>query len=87
MKKYLFRLLYHLGRLTGWRWLMITSGLIVIAACQTSRVSNASCYDYSMPPDTIKEERPLCYKAVVPVDTSGKNKSTEDFIIHEIKLK
>lgn len=65
MKRKAAKLLYHVGRLIRWRWLMISSGLLIISSSTSCKTHHVRCYD-AVPVDSTKVEEPTCYKVAVP---------------------
>ena len=69
MKKTAAKFFYQCGKLIHWRWLMITSGLLIISSGPSCKTQPVRCYD-AVPVDSTKVEEPTCYKVAVPRSNS-----------------
>lgn len=68
MKQILFRFLYSMSRISGWRWLAFASGFILLGSSQSCNTGKIMCYE-PMPVDTTTINEPRCYDRATPVDS------------------
>lgn len=73
MRKTTLRLLHACGRLFRWKWLMFTSGALLLTVNQSCHTGRTRCYD-AVPVDSVNVSQPRCYDmAEPPADTTKIN--------------